>query len=501
VGEGAARQLPQATARSGDAELITDTMPAYWAERINHAVEKTARAVVNTGQELIAAQAKLKHGEWLEMFNTGQVKLKLRAAQKFMQVANNPALAKAANLPLLPPSPTALVALSKLPPEVVEAGIKDGQISPGMSIADAAKFVKGHQPEPASDKGVEDTQEHQPEGASLRNGFLSILWDDAGAPPTRAPEKSYGPKTYPHLAFFRFHEAGDTRIESGTKHDLAHVGLFVVPVEEVRVVKDKQGRAICKATCRLVALSVRGNVPEPSTVPSQVIENGYDGVVEMIASMFPTALKAICTTRAETPNGWQLVPRQSSPVASSTASEVASGSLLSGTPSATASHSPSVPALPAKVADGKPEKVEGRRDAKAITVRDQVCRLRDGLDSIAAELRQRQAKASKIMRSLHSFKARGNAITTLDSVAKQLGSVLASLCIPGDSNRGGSGSVGDLPFTTQIVPRGSWYKRVGRVIEIITPLAKSIEGPAPNIYQDLQDVAAQLRSIRKQGGF
>jgi hypothetical protein len=290
-------------------------MPAYWAERINHAVEKTARAVVNTGQELIAAQAKLKHGEWLEMFNTGQVKLKLRAAQKFMQVANNPALAKAANLPLLPPSPTALVALSKLPPEVVEAGIKDGQISPGMSIADAAKFVKGHQPEPASDKGVEDTQEHQPEGASLRNGFLSILWDDAGAPPTRAPEKSYGPKTYPHLAFFRFHEAGDTRIESGTKHDLAHVGLFVVPVEEVRVVKDKQGRAICKATCRLVALSVRGNVPEPSTVPSQVIENGYDGVVEMIASMFPTALKAICTTRAETPNGWQLVPRQSSPVA------------------------------------------------------------------------------------------------------------------------------------------------------------------------------------------
>jgi len=286
-------------------------MPAYWAERINRAVEKTALALVETGQEARAAKDKLKHGQWLEMFNTKQVKLDLSLAQRLMKVASHPALANAANLPFLPPSPTALVALSKLPPEVVEAGIAKGCITPSMTIADAAKFVKGHQPEPASDKGVEDAQEQQPEEASVRKDFLAVLWDDSGAPPTCAPEKSYGAKTYPKIAFFRFHNPGDIGFGVGSKYGLTRTALFVVPVEQGVLVKDNQGRSICKAICRFLALSVRGDVPEPSAVPAQIIEEGYEGVVKMIESMFPDALKAVSTTRAEAPNGWELVPRES----------------------------------------------------------------------------------------------------------------------------------------------------------------------------------------------
>jgi len=358
---------------------------------------------------------------------------------------------------------------------------------------------------PQAIQRLEKQRDERPEQETgvTRNDFLAVLWDDSDAPPTRAPEKSYGPKSYPNLAFFRFHQSCDSRIELGTKHDLTHVALFAVPVEPSLTIKDKDGRAFCKASCQFLALSIRGTIPEPASVPAQIIEEGYEGVVKMIELMFPDALRAISTTRAEAPNGWQLVPRRSGPDASSKASVVTSGSTLSGTPSAGVCDSPSPAALPAKVSDGTPAKVEGRllRKAKAITVRDHLCKLCDGLGSIAAELRQRQTKVSGIMRNLHSFKARGHAITTLEKVTKQLASVLASVGILGDSNRGVSGSVGDLPFSTRIVPRGSWYKCVGQVIEIVTALAKTIQAPAPKVHQDLQDIAAQLTRLRKQGGF
>jgi hypothetical protein len=164
------------------------------------------------------------------------------------------------------------------------------------------------------------------------------------------------------------------------------------------------------------------------------------------------------------------------------------------------SASPSGATPSSKVGDGTPAKAEGRRKAKATTVRDHVSKLRNGLGSIAAELRQRQAKASGIMRNLGSFKARGQAITNLEAVVKQLASIVASLGIPGDANRGDSGSVGDLPFSTHIVPRGSGPKRVQRMIEIVTAVAKTIEAQAPKAHRDLQDVAAELTRMRKQGG-
>jgi hypothetical protein len=484
-------------------ELVTDTMPAYWAERINRALEKTARSVVEIGKELVAAQAKLKHGEWLEMFKTGQAKLKIRAAQKFMQVANNPALANAANLALLPPSPTALVALSKLPAKVVEDGIKEGHISPGMTIAAAGKFVREHLPEPGGDKEAEDASAQQAGGTYTRKEFLVVLWDDADAPPAPAPEKSYGAKTYPNIAFFRFHEVGDTRIESDTKYGLTHTALFVVPGEQAVLVKDKHGRTVCKATCRLGVLSVRGDVPEPAVVPGQIVEGGYEGVLEMISSMFPDALKVVSTTRGEAPSGWQLVPRECKESTSTNASGVAPDSTKCTQTLSADVHSTPVGAAGAPKAVNKTpatvEKGPKRRKAKLATVLDRASSLHDGLCSITTELR-RILKKHPEHRHLESYKARERSVTHLDGVTMQLAQIIASLGVPGEKHHDESASIDELPFTTSIVARGGRSNRVVRMTEIMLALAKSIEAPAPNIAQQLKNVVTELESRNLRRG-
>lgn len=323
---GPTRCQPPTTEPSPDTELVTDTTSAYWAARINRLGWETTRLLIELGQELWAAKAKLKHGQWVEMFKTKQIKLNLTLAQRLMKVARHPALADAANLPSLPNSPSALVKLSKLPQEVVEAGIAEGHISPGMTIVAAAQFVREHQPAPGGDNGGEDGSAQQPGAASKRNEFLVILWDDSGAATTRAPEKSYPESVYPHIAFFRFYEAGNTSLDSSAKYGFTHVTLFAVPVEQTLTIKDKQGRPICKATCRLLSLLVRGDVPEPAVVPAQIVKGGYEGVLKMISCMFPDALKVVSTSRGEAPKGWDFVPRECKDTSAPKPSEPASDS-------------------------------------------------------------------------------------------------------------------------------------------------------------------------------
>lgn len=193
----------------------------------------------------------------------------------------------------------------------MEAGIAEGRIIATMTIADAKNFAKAHQPRPEFDGRVEDPEVLGARGSHTRKEFLAVLWDDLNAAPMRAPEKSYGAKLYPNLVFFHLYAPGDTRIGFGSQHDLTPTALFVVPVEQGVLAKDKQGRPICKATCRLLTLLVRGDVPEPTVVPGQIVEGGYEGVLQMISSMFPNALKAASTSRCdEVPGGWQLIPRE-----------------------------------------------------------------------------------------------------------------------------------------------------------------------------------------------
>jgi hypothetical protein len=152
---------------------------------------------------------------------------------------------------------------------------------------------------------------------SMRKDFLAVLWDDADAPPSRAPEKSYGAQSYPNLAFFHLHQAGDAKIAPTIKQGLMPVALFVVPVEPIQPIGEVEGGVYFQASCRFLTLSVRGTVPEPATLPGQIVDGGFDGVVKMIAAMFPKVLKAVSTTGGKCPAGWSPIPRDTKPKADS----------------------------------------------------------------------------------------------------------------------------------------------------------------------------------------
>ena len=188
----------------------------------------------------------------------------------------------------------------------------------------------GYMSIPKALKKLEDKEENSPDETSgiTRNAFIAVLWDDSmgdDSGSNRAPEKTYNSKLYPNIAFFRFYPAGVCEFGQGQRHGMTQVALFAVPGQPGQPVKDKNGTPLCKANCHFLTLSVRGSVLEPEVLPDQIIgdchDAGYDAVVKVIASMWPTALKVVSTMRSEAPKGWQLVPRQSASKQSSQANE------------------------------------------------------------------------------------------------------------------------------------------------------------------------------------
>lgn len=118
-----------------DAEIVrTDD---EWAEIIRAEMARTAESIVLTGQYLIAAKADVAHGAWLPMLR--KIGITARDAQRYMAIA---AGLKSANFAHLPPSPTTLLELSRLAPEVIESGIESGDVYPGMTIKDAKGYAQ-----------------------------------------------------------------------------------------------------------------------------------------------------------------------------------------------------------------------------------------------------------------------------------------------------------------------------------------------------------------------
>jgi hypothetical protein len=120
----------------------------YWAERIGRAHAASVEAIVNTGRELLAAKAKLPHGEWGRL--TGQTTRQpmlpfgWRSAQTLMAIASHPALSNAQHVAHLPPSWGTLAVLSQLPADVVERQIADEVIHPELDRKTAEQLVLEH---------------------------------------------------------------------------------------------------------------------------------------------------------------------------------------------------------------------------------------------------------------------------------------------------------------------------------------------------------------------
>jgi hypothetical protein len=133
-------------------ESVEDTTPSAvvatgqssvedWAARISEQVGKSAQSLVLLGQLFIDAKSALQHGQWEDLFQTDNLRFRMRTAQKLMQVAKNATVSNAKNSALLPPSLDALATLARLDAKVVQEGIDSGAIRPDLTIAAAKKFA------------------------------------------------------------------------------------------------------------------------------------------------------------------------------------------------------------------------------------------------------------------------------------------------------------------------------------------------------------------------
>jgi hypothetical protein len=116
--------------RSADefVRLITD--------RRNHAVEN----LIAIGQHLREAKEELDHGEFGPMLK--RIKFSAPTARKYMAIAAHRVISNRSNWNVLPPSWTTLYELTKLPPDVLEARIADGTITPELE-GTAVASLKG----------------------------------------------------------------------------------------------------------------------------------------------------------------------------------------------------------------------------------------------------------------------------------------------------------------------------------------------------------------------
>ena len=340
----------------------------------------------------------------------------------------------------------------------------------------------------------------QPEG-STPDGFVAVLWDDDPIRPKTVPELSYGTKTYPNIGFFRLHAPGDRQLEAGSKHGLTNVAVFVVPVEQAAILENKVGRPFCKASCRFLTLSVRGTVPEPATVPNQLIEGGFDGVTRMIESMFPDSKKLQASAKHPDPQAWEYLPRQSSTHGNADDS----GAVMDSAklPEAVIAHAAMIPAVAedarkaSKGTTANAEPLCHARKGKATTVCENLNKLHSRVVQISTFMRSRQETSKKETRHLNVHKARGRATELLEVATEGLADVVASLGVHGTSNADRTTLIGDLPFSTKIIPRGNRANQVSRMAEISIALAAFLQDPAPVLAKSMEKVADELKRARR----
>jgi hypothetical protein len=155
----------------------TDWKP--WADKISGSWQKATRSIIETGQDLIDAQANLTRDSFEAMLKQG-LPMDYTTATRLMAIARHPVLSKVAHVQLLPPHWGTLYELTKVDRDVLEAKIKDGTITPQLQRAEVKSKVLCLPP-PA-----QTTAEPDPP-VGVQNAVRMILDAEKTAPPL-APE-------------------------------------------------------------------------------------------------------------------------------------------------------------------------------------------------------------------------------------------------------------------------------------------------------------------------
>jgi hypothetical protein len=110
-----------------------------WAQIIRADIRRSVEGIIAAGRNLVEARNEVGHGEWLPLLK--HIGIGERTAQRLMFIANNLRLANPTHVSHLPPSWGTVYELVKLlPPDVLEAKIIDGTITPEITRAEIARL-------------------------------------------------------------------------------------------------------------------------------------------------------------------------------------------------------------------------------------------------------------------------------------------------------------------------------------------------------------------------
>jgi len=104
-----------------------------WADRICRQLGKSVEAIIEVGRLLVAAKAKLPHGEFGRMFHEHMVPFGQATGEQLMAIATHPVISNSDHGQILPPSWRTLYQLTRADHSQLRAAIKDGTVTPDMS--------------------------------------------------------------------------------------------------------------------------------------------------------------------------------------------------------------------------------------------------------------------------------------------------------------------------------------------------------------------------------
>ena len=144
-------------------EIATNlTERQKYAARITKAMSGTVQAILETGQLLVEAKVKLKHGDWLELVEN-DLPFEARTAQRLMAITHDTRLTNTTHASYLPPNWTTLYQLSQLHDDEFERGIEQGVIRPDMKRSEVKRLhaVPGHLVDPPAAETGEEAEIQQ----------------------------------------------------------------------------------------------------------------------------------------------------------------------------------------------------------------------------------------------------------------------------------------------------------------------------------------------------
>jgi hypothetical protein len=169
------------------------------------------------------------------------------------------------------------------------------------STVDALPLASGEDAGLDPQPPIEPSLQASSADAPTEQGLLHVV--------LRAPDglcnwEAMRTKDYRNLVYCELRDVDDVREVLGHSR-LKRRACFVVRVEPwEQYVDEGQDEPFLVPCCEVLTVFVRGTVPMPAYLPSQIIDGGFKGVFKTIEAMWPTARRCLVSDSIEAPSGW-----------------------------------------------------------------------------------------------------------------------------------------------------------------------------------------------------